>query len=259
LVETEAELATKEHREFQCAADRLIDLHLQRKEWRSEGRTRRPQHATNTTSQQEGEQPPPGWHLATVGQLIDEIQAGKSFTALNTPPGISATGIAKISAVTWGLYNESESKTVTNPARINEDYIIQEGDLLMSRANTVELVGAVVIARNVQRRVMLSDKILRLHAPSEIKEWLLWTLRSPCGREQIQSLCTGNQESMRNIGQDRIRSIKVPLPPLGEQLRITNEVNRCFSILDQVEATVQTSLARCGNLRQAILIRAFRG
>jgi len=178
---------------------------------------------------------------------------------LNTPPGISATGIAKISAVTWGLYNESESKTVTNPARINEDYIIQEGDLLMSRANTVELVGAVVIARNVQRRVMLSDKILRLHAPSEIKEWLLWTLRSPCGREQIQSLCTGNQESMRNIGQDRIRSIKVPLPPLGEQLRITNEVNRCFSILDQVEATVQASLARCGNLRQAILIRAFRG
>lgn len=259
LVETEAELAAKEHREFQCATERLIDLHLQRKERRSERRTRRPQHATNTTSPQQGEQPPPGWHLATVGQLIDEIQAGKSFTALNTPPGISATGIAKISAVTWGLYNESESKTVTNPARINEDYIIQEGDLLMSRANTVELVGAVVIARNVKRRVMLSDKILRLHAPSEIKEWLLWSLRSPCGREQIESLCTGNQESMRNIGQDRIRSIKVLLPPFGEQLRITNEVNRCFSILDQVEATVQTSLARCGMLRQAILKRAFRG
>jgi hypothetical protein len=37
------------------------------------------------------------------------------------------------------------------------------------------------------------------------------------------------------------------------------EVERRFSVLDQVEATVQSSLARCGLLRQAILKRAFRG
>jgi type I restriction enzyme S subunit len=259
LVETEAELAMAEHRDFQPASERLLLIQQQRQA-RHEPRKGRHRSPTIISKSEPGEERPlSGWILSTVGQLIDDIQAGKSFAALNTPPVITQTGIAKISAVTWGSYNEYESKTVTDPDLINESYIIKAGDLLMSRANTVELVGAAVIASKVKRRVMLSDKVLRLQAPSEIKKWLLWVLRSPYGREQIESLCTGNQESMRNIGQDRIRSIKVPFPPLSEQLRITNEIDRRFSVLDQVEATVTTSLARCGKLRQAILKRAFRG
>jgi type I restriction enzyme S subunit len=40
---------------------------------------------------------------------------------------------------------------------------------------------------------------------------------------------------------------------------MTEEINRRFSILDQVESTVSASLARCALLRQAILKRAFEG
>jgi hypothetical protein len=46
-------------------------------------------------------------------------------------------------------------------------------------------------------------------------------------------------------------------PP--EQLRILGELDRRFSVLDQVESTVQASLARCALLRQAILKQAFEG
>ncbi len=49
------------------------------------------------------------------------------------------------------------------------------------------------------------------------------------------------------------------LAPLAEQHQIVAEVERRFSILDQVESTVQASLARCALLRQAILKRAFEG
>jgi type I restriction enzyme S subunit len=259
LVETEAALAKKEHRDFHCASERMIEGHQRSKTGRKSRGGRHLPFQTTGTHEKWREYHSSGWHLASVGQLIDSIQAGKSFAALNIPPSMNETGIAKISAVTWGTYNENESKTVTNTALINEVYIIQEGDLLMSRANTVERVGAAVIAKKVLKRIMLSDKVLRLHAPREIKEWLLWVLRSPYGRQQIESLCTGNQDSMRNIGQDRILSIRVPLPPLQEQLRITEEINRRFSILDQVESTASASLARCALLRQAILKRAFEG
>lgn len=259
LVESEAIPSKKEHRAFQSASERLIDIHRMRKTGRRglAGNVMPLQKDIPVNGSEETQ--PTGWQHASLSQLVDNIQAGKSFAALNKPPGINETGIAKISAVTWGNYNENESKTVTNVAMINEDYMIQEGDLLMSRANTVELVGAVVIAKKVDKRVMLSDKVLRLHVQSEIKEWLLWVLRSPYGRKQIESLCTGNQDSMRNIGQDRIRSIRIPLPPLQEQLRICNEINRRFSVLDQVESIVEASLARCALLRQAILKQAFEG
>ena len=68
----------------------------------------------------------------------------------------------KVSAVTWGEYDEKESKTVVEKSKVNECYFVKTGDFLFSRANTIELVGACVIARHVSRKIMLSDKTLRL-------------------------------------------------------------------------------------------------
>lgn len=62
-----------------------------------------------------------------------------------------------------------------------------------------------------------------------------------------------------NLNLSIVKSIALPFPPIAEQVEIADEVDRRFSVLDQVEATVHTSLARCGLLRQAILKRAFEG
>jgi type I restriction enzyme S subunit len=53
--------------------------------------------------------------------------------------------------------------------------------------------------------------------------------------------------------------ITIPLPPLAEQQRIVAEVERRLSVVAEVEATVEASLARAGRLRQSILKRAFEG
>jgi type I restriction enzyme S subunit len=51
----------------------------------------------------------------------------------------------------------------------------------------------------------------------------------------------------------------IPLPPLTEQHRIVAEVERRLSVVAEVEAAVDTNLARAERLRQAILKRAFEG
>ena len=65
--------------------------------------------------------------------------------------------------------------------------------------------------------------------------------------------------AQKNINLKILDDLHIPLPPLVELCQIVNEVDRRFSVLDQVEATVQTSLTRCTKLRQAILKRAFEG
>jgi hypothetical protein len=88
---------------------------------------------------------------------------------------------------------------------LNQKYIIQDGDFLFSRANTLELVGACVIANRTNKTLMLSDKILRFTFSKEVsKKFALYFLRSRIGRKQIEMLSTGNQDSMRNIGQEKI-------------------------------------------------------
>ena len=120
-------------------------------------------------------------------------------------------------------------------------------------------MGACVIAGAVSLNLMLSDKILRFTVVQVLQEWLMYYLRSVYGRNEIERLATGNQESMRNIGQERIREIRFPLPPLAEQRRIVSEVERRLSVVQQAEATVEASLARAERLRQSILKQAFSG
>jgi type I restriction enzyme S subunit len=164
----------------------------------------------------------------------------------------------KVSALTWGTYDESESKTCKDESRVEEKFLVRNGDFLFSRANTIDLVGACVIVGKATKQLMLSDKTLRFDVcPQVLPEWLQICLRCKHGRDEIERLATGNQESMRNIGQERIRQIRMPLPPMAEQVRILAEVDRHLSIVREVEAEVDTNLKRAQALRQATLSKAF--
>jgi type I restriction enzyme S subunit len=102
------------------------------------------------------------WEETTVGELIDDIEAGINVRCEEHPPLPHEQGLVKISAVTWGTYNDNESKTLPANRSAPESTRIVVGDFLISRANTLELVGACVIVDRVTRPVFLSDKVLRL-------------------------------------------------------------------------------------------------
>lgn len=203
---------------------------------------------------------PKNWDRVTCGDVVDSIQAGASFKCVERPPRVGEVGVVKVSAVTWGTFDEDESKTCADAGRIKEGLLIRIGDFLFSRANTIELVGTCVIVRRVTKSLMLSDKILRFHLASTILPgWLLICLRSRFGRSEIERLATGNQQSMRNIGQERIQQIRLPLPPLAEQHRIVGEVDRRLSFVSELEPALDAGIARARSLRNATLDTAFSG
>jgi len=165
---------------------------------------------------------PSEWVYASFGTFIETITAGKSFSCDERRPHKDEVGVAKVSAVTWGEYDETESKTCTDPTKINPSYFIEPNDFILSRANTIELVGACVIVKRVAQRIMLSDKTLRLKIHGVSQGYVLRYLRSILGRKEIMGRSTGNQESMRNIGQDGIRSIAIPVCSPAEAEEILN-------------------------------------
>jgi type I restriction enzyme S subunit len=61
------------------------------------------------------------------------------------------------------------------------------------------------------------------------------------------------------INHTDIEPLAFPLPPLLEQHRIVEEIERRFSVADQIEKTVDHSLKQAERLRQSILKRAFEG
>jgi type I restriction enzyme S subunit len=205
---------------------------------------------------------PEGWVWASLDMLLQNIKAGKSFRCEERPPKEDEIGVVKVSAVSWGEYNEMESKTCLDATKINSDYYIKENDFLMSRANTIQLVGACVISRDVNLTNMLSDKILRLDFIIEsliFKNWILHLMRSKIGREQIEASATGNQESMKNISQDSIKKITVPLPPTDEIKFLIKELSEKFNAIQDTSNLLSMNFNNLAQQRKNILKDAFTG
>lgn len=202
---------------------------------------------------------PSAWIYARLSESIVNIDAGKSFSCDERPPSGDEIGVAKVSAVTWGEYDEAECKTCRDAAKIVPEYYIKPGDFLLSRANTIELVGAVVIVKRTTKNVMLSDKTLRIHFAGIESHYILQYLRCRTGRLEIMARSSGNQESMRNIGQDRVGAIITPLCSLPEQREIVRLLDEQFTVIEQNEREIDAALKRSAALRQSILKKAFIG
>ncbi|MAF72099.1 MAG: restriction endonuclease subunit S [Alteromonas sp.] len=199
------------------------------------------------------------WKRVQVSEIVEKIEAGKSIKCDERPPQNDEFGIIKISAVTWGVYNELESKTLFDKSVFLENRRINVGDFLISRANTIELLGMPVIVHEVTKNLMLSDKVLRLVMDDIDKSWLSFYFRSPEGRKQIENGSSGNQESMRNIGQKALMAIELKNPTKPEKLEIIRRVDELFSKADSVEQQYNAAKACLDKLTQSILKKAFKG
>jgi type I restriction enzyme S subunit len=108
-----------------------------------------------------------------VGESIRSIVAGKNLRCEERPPKNDERGVLKVSAVTWGEFDPLASKTLPTNFDPPERTRVRVGDLLISRANTLELVGAIVLVKETPNNLYLSDKVLRLEAAETEKPWLL--------------------------------------------------------------------------------------
>ena len=200
------------------------------------------------------------WEEITWGSFIEKIEAGKNWNALGRPPKNGEFGVVKVSAVTWGEFLEDESKTCTEESQWNEEKRISVGDFLFSRANTIQLVGNCVIVKDVKRKLMLSDKILRFSLSERVYDFFaLWYTRTSSYRKQIESVASGNQDGMRNISQNNMKMIIFPLPTLPEQHEIVRLIDDLLARERKAQQATEQALASIDLMKKSILARAFRG
>ena len=269
LVETEAEIARREKTDYESGG-----LLLERILYLRENSFRIARQSLNnkikyprafTPSQAKTNVLPEGWAIATIDQLTDYfngsfIVQGWSPKCLSREAYSSEWCVMKTTAIQPLRFDSGSNKALPQGLDPRPDLELTSGDLLITRAGPRSRVGICCLIEKTRSKVMLCDKAYRIR-PSRlcIGKYLEIALNSQIASHSIEQIKTGINDSGVNITQSGFLNLLIPLPPLSEQNRIVDEVDRRFSVLDQVEATVQTSLARCGLLRQAILKRAFGG
>lgn len=200
------------------------------------------------------------WKEEVINNVIVSIKSGKNFQCPGYPVSGNNVGLVKISAVTWGTFDEKETKTVLDETKINPELFIKKEDFLISRANTIELVGSCLIVDSIQHKIMLSDKIWRVTFHEEwTKKFINFYLKSNKGRQEIQSRASGNQHSMRNLSQKEFKKITFLRPSLKEQQEIVYRVESLFKKADKIQEKYEVLKAQIEQLPQAILHKTFKG
>ena len=190
-----------------------------------------------------------------LSEVLTRITAGKSFNGRNNPPVEGEKGVLKVSAVGADGFEPLESKVLNNQSEFLPKFIVHKNDLLITRANTTELVGRVCLVDEEYPNLMLCDKTLRLEVDesSVSKLFLLEALLSSEIRNQIEDRATGTGGAMKNISQSEIRSLKVPLPDYSVQKNIEKKLQKIK--IEQID--LKGNIKLFSNLQKSLINQNF--
>jgi type I restriction enzyme S subunit len=187
---------------------------------------------------------------------VTQLVAGRNLVADDLKIA-SDYRVLKISAVTSGTYLASESKPLPVDYIQPETHMVRRGDLLMSRANTAELVGAVAYVANTPSNMALPDKIWRFQWRESGSDPLFYQalLQSPSIRRHISKMASGTGGSMKNLAKAKLETLELPAVDFKRQREFASHVKQ----IDAHRATVQRALAADDELFASLQSRAFRG
>lgn len=187
---------------------------------------------------------------------VADLRAGRNLVA----PDMSASTpfrVLKISAVTSGIYRPEESKPLPYDYVPPEDHLIQEGDLLMSRANTARLVGATAYVGSSPENIALPDKVWKFRWRRKNEEPLFYQalLSTPSVRHQISQLASGTGGSMKNISKAKLSRLLLPDIEPARQRSFVTVANTIAKIRNKIQETGRAD----NELFVSLQSRAFQG
>ncbi len=168
-----------------------------------------------------------GWDVKPLRQVVGSIDSGKSPRCLDQSRQSDEWAVLKLGSVTWGDYDETQHKTLPPDVPAFPSSEVHVGDVLLSRKNTYELVGAAAYVWRTGGRVLLPDLIFRLNIAdaSVLDAVYLWALLSTeSKRRQLRGLASGAAASMPNISKERLAGLPIEVPPIRRQQQFANLV-----------------------------------
>ncbi|WP_422351006.1 restriction endonuclease subunit S [Flagellimonas sp.] len=193
--------------------------------------------------------------------LISVIEMPKYGTSRKCTYDNSGTAVLRIPNLKSGIIDEEDLKYAFFTEDEKEPYLLKEGDILTIRSNgSVDLVGRCSIIRKMNTDKLYAGYLIRLRPLANIVDsrYLLNVLESQDLRTQIV-LKAKSTSGVNNINSGELSSLIIPLCSKGEQTKIADLIESRFSVIDNLELTIESGLQKSEALRQSILKMAFEG
>lgn len=196
---------------------------------------------------------PNGWSLARLGSFVSIVR-GITFPASekNSEPApglVACLRTANVQAeIDWEDLLYIDSSFIRR-----DDQYLHTGDIVMSMANSRELVGKVSYVGSMPVEQATFGGFLGVIRPYQLRpSYLMCFLRAPQVRASLIDSAS-QTTNIANISLEKLNPLAVALPPLTEQHRIVAKVDELMALCDQLEQQADASLGAHQTLVETLL------
>jgi type I restriction enzyme S subunit len=196
---------------------------------------------------------PKGWAVASADAICKSVRDGTHDTPIYVDTGVPLVTSKNLLSCGLDFFN---TKLISR-----EDHIeiskrsgVERGDILFAMIGTI---GNPVVVETDKEFSIKNIGLFKANQKFILSRYLRYWFMSPQFNQWLESKQKGTTQKFVPLG--LLRAFVVALPPLAEQTRIVEEVERRLSVVEELESLVTTNLQRGTRLRQSILQKAFEG
>ena len=194
---------------------------------------------------------PKTWRLKTLSEVADWTSGGTPSSKDSELYGGEIPWIV-IGDLTEGIVLETEKKITQKGLDSSSAKKLPVGTVM------VAMYGASIGRTGVMGKEMTTNQAIACGIPKSeeiLGKYLLYFLQS----QKNEFIAAGKGGAQPNISQGVVKSWRIPLPPLDEQLAIINEIDGQLEHLLQANRATESLLKESTGLRRSLLQAAFTG
>lgn len=197
---------------------------------------------------------PEGWKWVRLGDVA-QFKNGINFTSNQKGQGILTVDVLN-------MYSESIYLSLDELYRVDiapkNDYLLLPNDVLFVRSSVKEEgVGWATLFPTHSEAITFCGFLIRARLIASVicAPFLVYYLRYPPIRGLLIS--KAGRGTITNISQDKLQSLRIPLPPLAEQQRIVAILNEQLTAVEKARAATAEQLKAAKALPAAYLREVF--
>lgn len=156
-----------------------------------------------------------------LSSYIHELRSGKSLAGSE----VCKNKVLKTGAATFGWFDPNQYKYLPNDYQPLPEHRVETGDLMISRMNTPNLVGACSYVFKAPEDMYYPDRLWKVIPTEKTNLIFLWQLLwDDEVRRQIKEKASGTSGTMHNISKARLLKVKCIDVPIEIQNQYANDV-----------------------------------
>ena len=186
----------------------------------------------------------------TIARYISELRGGKSLAG--TEP--CKNKVLKTGAATFGWFDPEQYKYLPVDYEPLPEHKVETGDVIISRMNTPELVGACSYVFEAPEDMYYPDRLWKAVLKEDTNPIFLWQLLWDRDiRKAIKESSGGTSGTMHNISKPNLLAIKC----IDAPIELQNEYAAFVEQTDKSKLAVQNALEELEILKKSLMKQYF--